>query len=97
MTAPVKPRTRDDLTVVEIDGEAVVYDEDEDRLHHLNQTATLVFQLFDGSATITQLSGEIAAASNLPAPQVERDIRIMYRQFRKKGLLIDAKGVPANA
>jgi len=87
MTAPVKPRTRDDLTFVEIDGEAVVYDEVDDRLHYLNPTATLVFQLFDGSATIPELSQELAAASGLPEAQVERDVRTLNRQFRTNGLL----------
>ena len=87
MTAPVRPRVRDDLTFVEIDGEAVVYDEVDDRLHYLNQTATLVFKLFDGSTTITELSGEIAAASGLPVTQVERDVRTLNRQFRRSGLM----------
>jgi len=96
MTAPVKPRTRPDLTVVEIDGEAVVYDEVEDRLHYLNPTATLVFELFDGSATIAELSREIAEASGLPDSQVERDVRTLNQRFRKSGLLATV-GEPAHA
>ena len=45
----VKPKARDDLTVVELDGEAVIYDEETTELHHLNPTATIVFALCDGS------------------------------------------------
>ena len=44
----VKPKVRDGLTVVELDGEAVIYDEETTELHHLNPTATIVFGLCDG-------------------------------------------------
>ncbi len=50
--ALVKPKVRDDLTVVELDGEAVIYDEETTELHHLNPTATIVFGLCDGTATM---------------------------------------------
>ncbi len=87
MTSPVKPKVRDDLAVVEIDGEAVIYDEDSGQLHHLNPTATVIFSLFDGTATIRDLSVEVAEAFGVPAPEVEGQIRTLQRQFRKQGLL----------
>ncbi len=39
----MKPKVREDLTVAELDGETVVYDEENNRLRHLNSTASLVF------------------------------------------------------
>ena len=36
-------KAREDLTVVDIDGESVLYDPAEDLLHHLNQSAAIAF------------------------------------------------------
>ncbi len=84
---PVKPKVRADLGVVEIDGEAIVYDEKGRTLHHLNPSATLVFGLCDGRSTIPELSSEIAEAVGLPSDQVERQVRGLLRQFRKQAFL----------
>ena len=83
----VKPKFRQDLTVVELDGEAVIYDDESGELHHLNPTATIVFNLLDGSATIKELSAEIADAFAQPADEVERQVRTLLREFRKVNLL----------
>ena len=56
----VKPKVRDDLTVVELDGEAVIYDEETTELHHLNPTATIVFGLCDGTSTMAEMAADIS-------------------------------------
>lgn len=91
MTAPIKPRIRDGLAVVELDGEAVIYDEDSGNLHHLNPTATVVFALCDGSATVREMAGEIAEAFGVPAEQVEPQVRTLLRRFRKQELLTNGE------
>jgi Coenzyme PQQ synthesis protein D (PqqD) len=83
----VKPCVREDLTVVELDGEAVVYDEDRGDLHRLNPTATIVFGLCDGTSTITQMSSDISEAFGVPPDEVERQVRSLIRAFRKARLL----------
>ncbi|MGH2746660.1 MAG: HPr-rel-A system PqqD family peptide chaperone [Actinomycetota bacterium] len=83
----MKPRVRDDLAVVELDGEAVVYDEDGGQLHHLNPTATVIFQMCDGTATVKEFSADIAEAYGLTATEIERQVRALLREFRKSGLL----------
>jgi len=72
MTKPQRPRARADLTVIELDGEAVVYDEATSDLHHLNRTATIVFSLCDGDATARELATDIAAVFEQPVGDVER-------------------------
>ena len=62
----VKPKVRDDLTVVELDGEAVIYDEETAELHHLNPTATIVFGLCDGTATMAEIAADISEAFGVP-------------------------------
>lgn len=87
MTPPRRPRAREDLTVVELDGEAVIYDEDSGDLHHLNPTATIVFGLCDGTSTMRQMSLDISEAFGVPAGEVEGQIRALIRSFRKANLL----------
>ena len=90
MTAPIKPRVRKDLAVVELDGEAVIYDEDSGDLHHLNPTATLVFSLCDGTVTVAELSRDIGEIFEVPTDEVERQVRSLLRNFRTQRLLVSA-------
>jgi PqqD family protein of HPr-rel-A system len=80
-----KPKVRDDLTVVELDGEAVVYDEASNRLHHLNPTATIIFNLCDGQSTIRELAEDISTAFEVDTREVEQQVRTMLREFRQQG------------
>lgn len=98
----IKPKVRQDLTVVELDGEAVIYDEHSGNIHHLNGSATAVFLLCDGQATTKRLAQDIAEIFRIQAEDVERDVRALLRDFREAGLLeapgeqadrlLDAKG-----
>jgi PqqD family protein of HPr-rel-A system len=95
VTAPQRPTLRDDLTVVELDGEAVVYDDRTGDLHHLNATATVVFSLCDGTGTVRELATDLAHAYGQPVDDVERQIRGLLRRFRRAGLLRPARETPA--
>ncbi len=83
----VKPMARTDLVKVELDGEAVIYDEDSTDLHHLNPTATIVFGLCDGRFTMREISTEIAEAFDVPIEQVEPEVRTLVRRFRQAKLV----------
>lgn len=83
----VKPRIREGLTVVELDGEAVVYVEETTELHHLNQTATIVFGLCDGTSTMAEMAADISAVFEVPVHEVEPEVRALIRRFRKVDLL----------
>lgn len=85
--AAMKPKVREDLAVVELDHEAIVYDEDGGRLHHLNPTATMIFQMCDGTATVKELSADIADVYGLDVADVERQVRALLREFRSSDLL----------
>jgi PqqD family protein of HPr-rel-A system len=88
VTVPAtKPRVRKDLTVVELDGEAVVYDERTGDMHHLNPTATLVFGLCDGTATGRELAQDLAGAYGQPVDEVVQQVQVLLRQFRKAKLV----------
>jgi PqqD family protein of HPr-rel-A system len=82
-----RPKVRADLTVVELDHEAVVYDEASGDLHHLNPTATVVFGLCDGTSTAKELSADISEAFGVSLEEVEPQVRRLVRELRKAGLL----------
>ena len=90
--ALTRPRAREGLTVVELDGEAVIYDEGSGDLHHLNPTATIVFGLCDGASTMREMSVDISEAFEVPADEVEAQVRALIRQFRKADLLVPVNG-----
>jgi hypothetical protein len=91
--AAMKPKVREDLVVVEVDGEAVIYDQQKLDILHLNPTATIVFNLCDGSSTIKEMAGDIADAFQMPADQVERQVRSLIRDFKQTALL-DGSFIP---
>lgn len=93
VTAPQRPRARDGLTVLELDAEAVVYDEDTGNLHHLNPTATVVFSLCDGTATATELAADLAEVYGMPAEEVEPQVRRLLQQLKRAGL-VESNGSP---
>jgi PqqD family protein of HPr-rel-A system len=82
-----KPKVRSDLTVVEMEGEAVIYDEQSGQIHYLNRTATIVFNLCDGTSTVQEFAADIADAFSLSREEVERQVRTLIRNFRKAGFL----------
>ena len=83
----IKPRIREGLTIVELDGETVVYDEETTELHHLNRTATIVFGLCDGSATMAEMAADLSSVFEVPLHEVEPEVRALIRRFRKVQLL----------
>ena len=91
-----RPQTRADLTVVELDGEAVIYDEINGDLHRLNPTATLVFSLLDGSATLEDLARDIADAYGMPLDEVIVQVRELAEQLAASHLLVGSEPDPAD-
>lgn len=86
--ALVKPKAREGLSVVELDGEAIIFDTESGGLHHLNPTATLVFTLCDGMSTMREISDELSEAFGLPNEEIEPQVRGVVRRFRKADLLV---------
>jgi hypothetical protein len=88
--AATKPRVRGDVTVCELDGEAVVYDPVDGLLHYLNHSAALVLDLCDGTATMRHMAEAISDVYEVPVADVEPRVRSGVRNLRKLGLLEQA-------
>jgi Coenzyme PQQ synthesis protein D (PqqD) len=87
LTIGSQPAARDDLTVVELDGEAVVYDPKSGHLHHLNATATVVFALMDGTATVQESVDAISKAFAVRPEVIESDVLAILRGFAAADLI----------
>lgn len=72
---------------VELDGEAVLYDEETEALHVLNPTATVVWSVLDGEVSLAELAGELAEAYGLEIDEVTGQVVDLTRQLGGQGLL----------
>ena len=82
-----KPKLREDVTLVELDQEAVVYDPLSGLVHYLNPMASLVLQLCDGSTTVKETIVELAEAQEVEPDVLEKPIRSLVADFRKVGIV----------
>jgi PqqD family protein of HPr-rel-A system len=83
---------RADVTVTELDGEAVIYDERSGDLHHLNGSATLVLGLCDGSTTLEEMSIAIADAFERPLREVSGQVSDVLARLSGAGVIEDVRG-----
>jgi hypothetical protein len=74
----------------ELDGEMVLYNPVDHRIHHLDQRATLVWHMLDGEATIAELAADIADAFGAPLDEVTADLLTLVGDLQAEGLLIDS-------
>jgi hypothetical protein len=69
---PHLPKTVEGLDVSETDDGLVVYQESTDRVHHLNPTAAVVFELCDGTRTAHDIARVVAETFSLDhVPELE--------------------------
>ena len=91
LDAQATPARGDHVYTVVLDGEAVLLDERENRLHLLNHTATLLWQLYDGVTTLAQLaeeiSDELALERDHEREAVLDDLVAVTRHLAEEGLL----------
>jgi len=88
------PVKRNDVTEVVLEGEAVVLAEGSVTAHYLNETGTLVWGTFDGSATIDELATDFASAFEADVDVVGGDILSLARDVGRAGLLVGVSYEP---
>lgn len=86
------PRPCSEVTTVELDGEAVLYDERTHTAHVLNGTAAVLWSCFDGSASLAEIIGDVADVYGAPAAMVEEDVVGLARRLGSQGLLDGVAG-----
>jgi hypothetical protein len=81
------PRAAAHVASVEIDGEAVLYDEERETVHLLSPTATVLWNCFDGSGTIAEIAADVADAYEVDVAIVCEDIVRTTRELGRHNLI----------
>lgn len=84
--AVLRRRPPPDVEWVEVEGQAVVYDQSRDALHLLDPIATVVWHLLDGVTPLGRTGEELAEAVGRPAPEVLADVLRFAAQLEEMGL-----------
>jgi hypothetical protein len=75
------------VTEVEIDGETILYDEASQELVVLNGPAAVIWQNLDGSCSLRELIGDLAAAFEVDPAIVRADVLDTVRELGRHGML----------
>ncbi len=81
------PAPRADVTVVVLDGEAVILADGASSAFYLDDLATLVWNTFDGRSTIDELAEDFAEVFNAERDVVRQDIIELAQNIGRAGLL----------
>lgn len=81
------------LIVKEVDSEILIYDQERNKAHCLNQTAAKVWKYCDGETTVADACS--ALSRDLETPVNEKLVRYAVDQFSQDHLLEAEVGMPA--
>ena len=84
---PRRPKVRTELTVVELDGEAVIYDAESMDVHRFNASATLILGLLDGSTTLEELAVDLSDVFGQPLEEVQSQLDELIRRLDESDVL----------
>lgn len=82
-----KLTARTGLAEVEIDGEIVLYDDAERRLHRLNPPAATLWRCLDGSGSLAEIAHDIADVYGEAPDEVLATVVDTATQLRAEGLI----------
>ncbi len=70
-----------------VDDQCLLYHADSDRIHYLNPTAALVFELCDGNHTAGQIATLMQEAYGLPELPLD-EVRCCLESLQKMGIAV---------
>lgn len=73
--------------IEELEGETVLFHPVRNIIIHANETATLIWQLCDGTRTISEIAEILCEAYPEARPQIEAEVPLAIQELRKKGAL----------
>jgi hypothetical protein len=85
-----RPRKRSDVLELDMGDGFILYNHDSSLVHHLNPTASIVWQVLDGVATVERLANEIADEYGLPVDNVGMQLTSLIAELDAMGLVEDA-------
>jgi len=78
---------RSGLQARRIDGETVILDSANERMHCLNATAAFIFEAVDGRRSVQQIWEELAESYQVSPQVAERDTLSLLEQLRDLGII----------
>ena len=86
--ASARPVRRGDLTVHELDGEALIYDASSADTHRLNSTALFIWRLCDGRYDPEQIAQKVADVYEVSLDDARRHVLSMIEAFARRQLVV---------
>lgn len=86
MGAERRPRRADAIEVSEVSDGLVVYQADPDRVHYLNATAAVVFELCTGNNTEAEIADLVGSAYGLDEPP-RREVASCLDHLQLEGIV----------
>ena len=87
------PQLRDDLCVREIEGEAVILDKENERIHSFNLTAACILQAIDGNRTTEDIGRVLVTRFKVSPETAFSDAEVVIAQLEELGLVEEADSV----
>lgn len=92
------PSQRPALLELDMDDGVILYDDASSLVHHLSPSASILWQLCRGEATVRELAADIAHAYGLEGSGVEAQLTAAVAEFDALGLVEDLRGsIPEHA
>ena len=89
---PARFIRRTDLTVHELDGEALVYDPESATTHRFNTTAQFIWRLCDGRHDAGQIAERLGETYEVSVESATEHVERMLREFREHQLVETTNG-----
>jgi PqqD family protein of HPr-rel-A system len=84
------PRKRADVLELDMGDGVVLYDSQSRLVHHLNPSASILWQLSDGEASVAQLAGEVSEELRINPEEVRHQFLGLVAELDVLGLVEDA-------
>jgi PqqD family protein of HPr-rel-A system len=88
------PRKQADVLELDMGDGIVLYDPESKLVHHLNPSASLLWQLADGEASLEQLVEEASQELQLDRSELHEQFSGLIAELDALGVLIDANDPP---
>lgn len=81
-----KPKRRSDVTVHELDDEALIYDATTADTHRLNTTALFIWRQCDGQQGVQQIAQRLAEVYDVPFERARKHVERVLSELQNKRL-----------
>jgi pyrroloquinoline quinone biosynthesis protein D len=82
-----RPRQGEEIFFRQIEDEGILYQPQENRVHSLNRTALLIWELCDGEHTVEDIAEKVRTVFRVSRKRALEDVEATLKQLKELGLL----------